>query len=279
MFIIDDFNERYKGKTKEELKVIADQHYNEMDICVIIGYPFRHMAHYTVGDNKRKGSKVNHDIYVSVSAKEFKIGVKYLKNWKSSSGKSSASKNWIVYREDFDWLSNEIQEGNKGRRAFIIGWFNCMNNFSALIQLRDGKTAGSKPSNYTTDLIYNYNNAYKSLQVNLIGTTDMDYNCYSWAMSIALYRAEISDDVIRYISSKLVIDDLSKENICLKITEYQTQLAAEFCSNWEVDMILRSLVVLLRDCRSTLPYVEIQEIATKLQPFEDIKDVLECIDD
>lgn len=65
LFIIDEFNDKYQNIGKDELKNIADDKFNEMDICVRIGYPFRQMAHYTVGDNKVKAkSKINHDIYV-----------------------------------------------------------------------------------------------------------------------------------------------------------------------------------------------------------------------
>jgi len=194
LFIIDEFNEQYKNISKTELKRIADEKFNEMDLCVRVGYPFRQMAHYTVGDNRNKStSKVNHDIYVE--SKDFKIEVKYLKNWKCSSGTSSASKNWDAYQEDFDWLLQEIRDGNRGKRAFIIGWFNCVERFSQLIQLGEGRNPGSKPKaserkicyfpfltrmnvpTYTTDLVYNYNNAYKALPVNLIGDTIEGYNC------------------------------------------------------------------------------------------------------
>lgn len=194
LFIIDEFNEQYKDLPQNELKQIADDKFNEMDICVRIGYPFRQMAHYTVGDsNRRAESKVNHDIFVE--SKDFKIEVKYLKNWKSSSGTSSGSKNWDVFQEDFDWLLQEISDKNKGKRAFIIGWFNCVDKFSQFIQLGEGKNVGSKPlaserkicyfpflrkmsvPTYTTDLVYNYNNAYKPLPVNLIGEVNADYNC------------------------------------------------------------------------------------------------------
>lgn len=43
LFIIDEFNGLYKDIDKKELKRIADEEYNEMDICVKIGYPFRQM--------------------------------------------------------------------------------------------------------------------------------------------------------------------------------------------------------------------------------------------
>lgn len=192
LFIIDEFNSQYQNLPKNELKRIADEKFNEMDICVRIGYPFKQNAHYTVGDSGNKSkSKVNHDIFIE--SKDFKIEVKYLKNWKSAAGTNSSSKNWDVYQLDFEWILQEIRQGNKGKRAFIIGWFNCVERFSQLIQLGDGP--GNKPKaserklcyfpfltrmnvpTYTTDLVYNYNNAYKPLPVNLIGEVKEGYNC------------------------------------------------------------------------------------------------------
>ena len=76
LYTIDELNEQYGRLTKEELKSIADDKFNEMDITVRLGYPFKQMVHYTVGDAKPKGSKVNHDLYVE--SKEFKIEIKYL---------------------------------------------------------------------------------------------------------------------------------------------------------------------------------------------------------
>lgn len=129
LFIIDEFNGLYKDIDKKELKRIADEEYNEMDICVRIGYPFRQMAHYTVGDGKKsKNYKVNHDIHIST--KDFMIEVKYLKNWKSASGTYTISKVWQEYRDDFDWLFNEIDNNNKGKQAVILGWFNCVHYFA-----------------------------------------------------------------------------------------------------------------------------------------------------
>ena len=87
LFTIDELNEQYGGLSKEELKQIADDKYNEMDITVRLGYPFKQTVHYTVGDGKKNGSKVNHDLYVE--SKDFKIEIKYLKNWKSNSGTNS----------------------------------------------------------------------------------------------------------------------------------------------------------------------------------------------
>lgn len=191
LYTIDELNEQYGRLTKEELKSIADDKFNEMDITVRLGYPFKQMVHYTVGDAKPKGSKVNHDLYVE--SKEFKIEIKYLKNWKSNVGTSSNSKTWDEYQKDFNWLIEEIQEGYKHKRAFVIGWFNCVDSISRYLQLGSGK--GSKPlvneervayfpflrktkvPTYTTDLVYNYESAYEVLALNLIGEHNPNVNC------------------------------------------------------------------------------------------------------
>ena len=62
LFTIDELNEQYKALDKEQLKKVADEEFNEMDITVRLGYPFKQMVHYTVGDSKRQNSKVNSDL-------------------------------------------------------------------------------------------------------------------------------------------------------------------------------------------------------------------------
>ena len=52
LFTIDELNEQYGNLSKEELKKISDEAYNEMDITVRLGYPFKQSVHYTVGDGK-----------------------------------------------------------------------------------------------------------------------------------------------------------------------------------------------------------------------------------
>ena len=74
LFTIDELNEQYKALDKEQLKKVADEEFNEMDITVRLGYPFKQMVHYTVGDSKRQNSKVNHDLYVR--SKDFKIEIR-----------------------------------------------------------------------------------------------------------------------------------------------------------------------------------------------------------
>lgn len=190
LFTIDELNEQYKNLSREELKSIADERFNEMDITIRLGYPFKQMVHYTVGD-KSKGSKTNHDLYVE--SKDFKIEIKYLRNWCCNSGTKSASKTWKEYQKDFDWLIEEIKNGHKHKRAFVIGWFNCVDSISKCLQLGSG--AGSKPlineeriayfpflrklkvPTYTSDLAYNYERAYTELALDLIGSKSSNCNC------------------------------------------------------------------------------------------------------
>lgn len=190
LFTIDELNEQYRGLSKEALKEIADNKYNEMDITVRLGYPFKQMVHYTVGDGNN-GSKVNHDLYVE--SKDFKIEIKYLKNWKSQSGTNSASKPWAEYQKDFDWLIEEIEKGYKHKRAFVIGWFNCVDSITRFLQL--GTSPGhkslvneewlayfpflrkTKVPTYNSDIVYNYDKAYTELSLDLIGETIPNCNC------------------------------------------------------------------------------------------------------
>ena len=191
LYTIDEFNEQYGHLSNEELKKIADEKFNEMDITVRLGYPFKQMVHYTVGDVKKRGSKVNHDLFVE--SKDFKVEIKYLKNWLSNAGTYSNSKEWSEYQKDFDWLAEEIEKGFKNKRAFVIGWFNCVDTISRYLQLGNGP--GNKPTvneervaylpfirktrtpTYTTDLVYNYDSAYEPVSLNLIGETNPDMNC------------------------------------------------------------------------------------------------------
>ena len=138
LFIIDDLNTSYQNYSKKDLKEIADTKFNEMDPIVRIGYPFKQMVQYTVGEGyKGVSKKVNHDLYIET--KKFKVEVKYLKNWKGTSGKYSASKTWREYQDDFDWLLSEMDNGNKGKVAFILGWFNCVSSLSKIVQLGIGR--------------------------------------------------------------------------------------------------------------------------------------------
>ena len=184
LYTIDEFNILYRGWDKPELKIEADEKFNEMDITVRIGYPFKQNAHYTAGESARikKAQKINHDLYIA--QRDFKIEVKYLKNWISSANTRAASKNWSVFQQDFDWLMDEIDSDKVGKVAFVIGWFNCVDSFSQLIQLGTGNGAypladerkrryfpfleANKVPVYTKDLKYCYKKAYMELPLDLI---------------------------------------------------------------------------------------------------------------
>ena len=176
--IIDEFNIMYENYDKKALKRVADEKYNEMDITVRIGFSFKNNVHYTVGEGvkTKREQKINHDLYVD--RKDFKIEVKYLKNWKTPSNTWSATKNWSVFQQDFDWLMDEIDAGNQGKVAFVIGWFNCVDSLSQLMQLGEGSGAypqvnesklryfdflkRERVPTRTIDLAYNYEiKAYK----------------------------------------------------------------------------------------------------------------------
>lgn len=195
LYMIDEFNMLYKGWNKPELKIEADEKFNEMDITVRLGYPFKQNAHYTAGESGRlkKAQKINHDLYIG--QRDFKIEVKYLKNWISSANTRAASKNWSVFQQDFDWLMDEIDNGKTGKVAFVIGWFNCVDSFSQLIQLGTGSGAyplvderklsyfpflikrDENAPKQTKNLTYDYVNAYTESPVRTSSERKGKYRC------------------------------------------------------------------------------------------------------
>ena len=196
LLIIDELNEQYSVLDRKSLLKIANDKFNELDIAVRIGYPFKQMAHYQVkvNNNDKNSPKSNHDIYIE--SKDFLIEVKYLKNWKAGSKNSKSNSTvWKAYQADFDWLLQEIDMGNKHNRAFIIGWFNCIDYIGQSMQLGQ-KDGGCKPlvdekkleyfpflhrtkrPTYTMDLVYNYGLAYdKILPVSPTQEKAGDYSC------------------------------------------------------------------------------------------------------
>ena len=90
-------------------------------------------------------------------------------------------------------MMDEIDNGNKSKVAVVIGWFNCVESFSQLIQL--GKGGGAYPlvderklsyfpflmresePTIAKDLKYNYESAYRVLHVNPISKRMGEYNC------------------------------------------------------------------------------------------------------
>lgn len=173
LFIIDEFNDKYKNISKEELAHIANNEYSEADMVVRLGYPFRQMATFNMqGKSKEAGNDI------IVKSKDFKMEVKLLKNYKSKGGTSNSTV-WSEIERDFDWILDEARGGNSGRRAFVVGWFNVVDRFSQIVQLGRGRGAfpdiDHRRMSYfpflynhgekTKDITYMYSSAYKELLV------------------------------------------------------------------------------------------------------------------
>lgn len=188
LLTIDELNERYSKLPKNELKVVADTLFNEMDITVRLGYPFREMVHYTIGDGSKKGIKVNHDLYVA--SKEFKVEIKYLRSFYSEVGTPTNRLPWSPVQKDFDWIVEELQQGNKGKTAFVVGWFNCGDCFASGIQL--GKTKGKNPEAYPERIAY-FPFLNKVPGIAHINDLSYDYDCAYETLTIDLPNVEISN--------------------------------------------------------------------------------------
>jgi hypothetical protein len=177
LFIIDEFNDRYNGYDKDQLREISNNDYCEADIVVRLGYPFRQMANFNMQ------GKAND---IVVKSKDFIVEVKYLRNFTSQSKYSRGNANKLTWEEiekDFDWLRDEILAGKKGNRAFVLSWFNAVDRFSEIMQLGQGRgvypdinrnrlalfpflnTSGNK----TKDIFYMYNVAYQELPIMIPG--------------------------------------------------------------------------------------------------------------
>jgi len=141
--IIDDFNEEYGniGAQTPKLREIANE-YMGTDLVFKIGYFFGHRATFERTPPKDEPEHLTH-FDITVESKKFKIEVKFLKGQKSAAknddkdkGKNKAG--WNAIKKDFDWLQKEIEDGRKGKSAFVIGWFNSSAKFNELMQLGVG---------------------------------------------------------------------------------------------------------------------------------------------
>jgi hypothetical protein len=150
LFVIDDFNDEHKGIKvySPELSEIAKKS-SEQNLVFRIGYPFGHRATYSVQTDKG-GKKGFSDI--EVKSKNFKIEVKFLKKHKSNDGNTDSGKmGWKPIQDDFDWLQNEIERGNKGQCAFVMGWYNTTERFSELAQIGRERIENSKDFKVSPD--------------------------------------------------------------------------------------------------------------------------------
>ena len=143
--IIDDFNEQYEGidVCSEKLKNISVD-YSEQDIVFKIGYFFGRRAMFE-RPAPEKGNKEDGKNDIVVESKNIKIEVKSLKVQKSNKGNTRSNKTmWGAIKNDFDWFKSEIEQGCKGKRAVIIGWFNATERFTEQMQLALSIKKGNK---------------------------------------------------------------------------------------------------------------------------------------
>lgn len=188
LFVIDDFNEQYKDLPIQSVELNEKaKGYTEADLVVRIGYPFRQMAKFVMQTSKGKNNHGGGNDIV-VESKDFRIEVKYLKTQKSKSlTDTNKSQSWKQINDDFDWLKSEIANQNKGKRAFIIGWFNSTKSFSNQMPLGVSTRIGpNRPvdsekfiffpflnydtSKKTTDVVsYRYDVAFDAQRVSIPG--------------------------------------------------------------------------------------------------------------
>ena len=69
----------------------------------------------------QEGAKNELGTFLYIGQRDFKIEVKYLKNWISSANTRAASKSWSVFQQDFDWLMDEIDNGKKWKGC-VCDW-------------------------------------------------------------------------------------------------------------------------------------------------------------
>jgi len=134
--IIDEFNFNFRGLNEEEMIRYANEKFCEADLAFRLGNPFRNMARYTLQGSRGKDIIIDH--------KDFEVEVKYWRNWIGGSNRDSRAKaTWSNnFESAFLWLCDEIDSGNKGKRAFIAGWCTVF-GWNKLLQL--GASVGSNP--------------------------------------------------------------------------------------------------------------------------------------
>jgi len=192
LFMIDDFNDKHKEilPRSKELENIADN-FSEADLVFRLGFPFGNGARFSTQTARGKNKGFND---IVIKSKGFGVEVKFLKRYKSNKGKTSSNKiSWKQIKEDFDWLQKKIQENNKGKFAFVIGWFNSTDRFSKQIQLGGGKGVlqeVSKEKEYYFPFLkyedekrstlresYNYDRAFEPLELSIGMENNEKINC------------------------------------------------------------------------------------------------------
>lgn len=132
LWLIQDFNNRFKFvNDKRLLRKIANEEFNESDLVNRLVTPMLNLA--TINSNSRD---------IVIRSLNFEVEVKFLRNFKSEKGYASKTM-WECLSKDFFWLGNSIKRNKKGKRAFLVGWFNIYDYLGEIIQL--GNHVGRSP--------------------------------------------------------------------------------------------------------------------------------------
>ncbi|MFC3798102.1 hypothetical protein [Cohnella sp. GCM10012308] len=168
LLVIDEFNFKFEGASRNRIKEFADLEFSEANLSHMLGGHFGRMANYNYQ---------NRDLVIK--QKDFMIEFKYLRNFATSFNTRSNKMPWKdAFQKDYNWLCGELNKGYKGKRAFVLGWFN-IGAFNTLMQIGTGK--GQTPDfdlektrllpfinagkNKTSQVYYNYKFAYEPLPV------------------------------------------------------------------------------------------------------------------
>ncbi|WP_042142789.1 hypothetical protein [Paucisalibacillus sp. EB02] len=191
LIIIEDLNQRFDRYEKEEIQQFAVSEFDESDLVFLVAYPFRNLMKISM-QGRNEDIKVNN--------LDFVIEVKYLYATKSSAGNYSNKRQFEEsFFKDFSWLLNEIKRGNKGKTAFVIGWFNTYQSFANIMQL--GKNTGKNPK-VNMDKIKYFPFLYTpSVECHVNEIT------YRYSMNDSIYKNE------SYIPDMVYVPDLNEGKV------------------------------------------------------------------
>lgn len=186
LLIINDLSEYHRNKSDKELKDFSDLDFSEADLQAKLYYPLGNMAQL-----RQQGNFGD----IRIPSKDFIVEVKYLRNFNNASNIRNQKAVWKeAFEKDYNWLTNEIKLAKKGKRAFILGWFNLEGRrFSDIMQLGTG--IGKNPlinkkrmlffpflnynpdTNKINDISYIYNSHFKEHDINIPGFNDDKVTC------------------------------------------------------------------------------------------------------
>lgn len=191
LVIKENMNVSYKGYSKEDLKKVAENEYNEADVLCKMVAPFGNLAHANIGD-RGLGNRGKDMLIPSI---HFEVELKFLRNFMAARKTTSSNKTvWKEIEKDFEWLMNDIKDGRKGKSAFVLGWFNAYERFSQIIQLGEGKggvpnlnqdrilffpfiSQDDVPEPKTSNIHYIYEDEYEVSKINIKGENRKKMSC------------------------------------------------------------------------------------------------------